>query len=200
MFDVEPDNCVDVPNAGQENADNDAFGDVCEPNQTNCGVDSDGDGIGDAQGTASCDNCPGTVYVPGCLTTWNYVLIDVNQLSCFRTRYNPDQADGDGDGAGDKWYVNALRESTRHVSDAVILPVSVPCTRSDNCPDDDNSNQADGDGDGVGDVCDSALCSSVCLLGCDDPSQGAASCTGDGNARCAVDWSAIAGPRGCEGE
>jgi hypothetical protein len=51
-----------VPNADQENADNDAFGDVCEPNQINCGVDSDGDGIGDALQIAFCDNCPGSAY------------------------------------------------------------------------------------------------------------------------------------------
>ncbi len=68
VFDVEPDNCVDgVPNADQENADNDAFGDVCEPNQINCGVDSDGDGIGDALQIAFCDNDQRTHWQRGAL-------------------------------------------------------------------------------------------------------------------------------------
>jgi hypothetical protein len=56
------DNCVDVRNTGQENADNDEFGDACEPTGNDCGADADGDGIGDAL-LDGCDNCPGNAYV-----------------------------------------------------------------------------------------------------------------------------------------
>ncbi|MFN0242218.1 MAG: thrombospondin type 3 repeat-containing protein [Planctomycetota bacterium] len=60
------DNCVSIPNAGQENADGDAAGDACDdcpndplkiaPGQCGCGVaDTDTDG----DGTADCnDGCP----------------------------------------------------------------------------------------------------------------------------------------------
>jgi hypothetical protein len=51
---------VSVPNAGQDNADNDEFGDACDAG-ADCGEDADRDGVGDAL-LASCDNCPGNVY------------------------------------------------------------------------------------------------------------------------------------------
>jgi hypothetical protein len=43
-----PDNCKIIPNPGQENADGDLFGDICDP-------DSDGDGVDNGV-----DNCPNT--------------------------------------------------------------------------------------------------------------------------------------------
>jgi CSLREA domain-containing protein len=55
------DNCPDAPNAGQENADGDTWGDACDncPVTPNAGQENaDGDTWGDA-----CDNCPATATV-----------------------------------------------------------------------------------------------------------------------------------------
>jgi hypothetical protein len=69
----ERDNCPGVANPGQQNADGDAFGDVCDL----C-TDTDGDGFGDPgfpANTCTLDNCP--------------------------TVANPSQTDTDHDGIGD---------------------------------------------------------------------------------------------------
>uniref|UniRef100_A0A8C1QNF0 Thrombospondin 4b n=1 Tax=Cyprinus carpio TaxID=7962 RepID=A0A8C1QNF0_CYPCA len=120
------DNCVTVPNSGQEDADGDGKGDACDP-------DADGDGIPNEQ-----DNC--------------WLTPNINQLNsdkdshgnacdnCIRVD-NPDQRDTDSDGLGDACDDDMDGDGLKNFLD--------------NCPRVKNRDQLDRDGDGVGDACDS---------------------------------------------
>jgi hypothetical protein len=127
------DNCPNDPNPGQQDADGDDQGDVCDP-------DDDGDGVNDET-----DNCPALAN-----TSQDDLDEDGQGNAC-----DPD-VDGDGVANESDNCPNVANPGQEEscVADPNDTDGDGQPNLGDNCPDAFNPGQQDPDGDGIGTACD----------------------------------------------
>jgi|GEM_PF-3396902 len=159
------DNCPATHNSDQRNQDGDEFGDVCDADDDNDGID-DEDSNGDPL-----DNCP-NVANPG--------QEDLDNDG------EGDACDGDGDSDGVANDVdNCPVDQNPNQEDADKDSIGDAC---DNCPIDANNDQTDTDDNGVGDACENPDPGAIC-----DPTDPTtyqvcfANCTADTGGNCPVE-------------
>jgi hypothetical protein len=131
------DNCPDVANPDQADADADGIGDLCEPDSDSDGVIDDFDNCAtvpnanqtDTDGDGDGDVCDGDDDNDGVGDSADNCQFDAN----------PDQSDLDGDGAGDACDTDDDNDGVIDAADACVPTVGSPvnsegCSIADLCP------------------------------------------------------------------
>ncbi|MFO0611902.1 MAG: thrombospondin type 3 repeat-containing protein [Polyangiaceae bacterium] len=166
------DDCPLAPNPLQSDTDSDGIGDACDTDEGICNdaVDNDADGKIDCAD----ENCAKDAVCQKPDEDTDGDGFD-NKIDDCPFVANPDQSDGDGDGAGDACDTkeDACANQADDDGDGKIdcddencasapacadptgdVDGDVVANDKDNCPNVSNPDQADTDGDGVGDACD----------------------------------------------
>lgn len=143
------DNCVNVANADQTDADGDGAGDACDPCPGDDLNDPDGDGVCAGAGfsapkTGDQDNCPVTANASQDDGDTDGIGDACDNCDSMA---NAGQEDDDADGLGNVCDVCPLDALNDDDTDGV-------CFADDLCPFTSDPGQEDLDGDGIGDACD----------------------------------------------